>query len=56
MIQSTYISHIHMHTNGQSITFVNYDKYLCLIVDKGIEWKPNEEVRETNAHRIFIQV
>jgi hypothetical protein len=42
--------------NGSNIPFVNRVKYLGIIFDKKIAWRPHIEMTEAKAFRTFTRV
>jgi hypothetical protein len=42
--------------NGWNIPFVSHVKYLCVIFDKRITWRPHIKVIDGMAFRIFISI
>jgi hypothetical protein len=60
--QAIYFSHrirpseAHLALNGRNIPFVDHVKYLGVIFDKRITWRPDIEMIETKAVRTFITI
>jgi hypothetical protein len=46
----------YLKLNEWHIPFVNHIKYLCVILDKRITWRPHIEMIEAKAFKTFIRI